>query len=145
MPLLSFLNLSIKFFLSINQLGQLVFSDYNQKLIMTRMIMKKEGVLSLKYPHFLNSFCWTERWRLIAEVVVQRCSVKRCSYKFRKIHRKTPVSESFSKVAGLRPALKKRLWHRSFLVNFVKFVRTPFHTEHLRRVLLFQLKFLVNW
>ena len=33
----------------------------------------------------------------------------------------------FNKVAGLRPAplLKKRLWHRCFLVNFVKFLRTP--------------------
>ena len=33
----------------------------------------------------------------------------------------------FNKVAGLRPAtlLKKRLWHRSFPVNFVKFLRTP--------------------
>ena len=39
----------------------------------------------------------------------------------------------FNKVAGLRPGtlLKKRLWHRSFLVNFVKFLRTPFFTEHL--------------
>ena len=34
----------------------------------------------------------------------------------------------FNKVAGLRPAtlLKKRLWHRCFPVNFVKFIRTPF-------------------
>ena len=34
----------------------------------------------------------------------------------------------FNKVAGLRPAslLKKRLWHRCFPVNFVKFLRTPF-------------------
>ena len=34
----------------------------------------------------------------------------------------------FSKVAGLRPAtlLKKRLWHRCFPVNFVKFLRTSF-------------------
>ena len=32
------------------------------------------------------------------------------------------------KVAGLRPAtlFKKRLWHRCFPVNFVKFLRTPF-------------------
>ena len=38
----------------------------------------------------------------------------------------------FNKVAGLRPAtlLKKRLWHRCFPVNFVKFLRTPFLTEH---------------
>ena len=44
----------------------------------------------------------------------------------------------FSKVAGLRPAtlLKKRLWHRCFPVNFAKFLRTPFLTEHLRWLLL---------
>ena len=43
-----------------------------------------------------------------------------------------------NKVAGLRPAtlLKKRLWHRCFPVNFAKFLRTPFLTEHLRWVLL---------
>ena len=34
---------------------------------------------------------------------------------------------------GLRPAtlLKKRLWHKCFPVNFAKFLRTPFFTEHL--------------
>ena len=32
--------------------------------------------------------------------------------------------------------LKKRLWHRCFLVNFSKFLRTPFFTEHLWRLLL---------
>ena len=44
----------------------------------------------------------------------------------------------FNKVAGLRPAtlLKKRLWHRCFPVSFVKFLRTPFLAEHLRRLLL---------
>ena len=33
--------------------------------------------------------------------------------------------------------LKKRLWHMFFHVNFVKFLRTPFLTEHLRWLLLF--------
>ena len=32
----------------------------------------------------------------------------------------------FNKVAGLRPAL----WHRCFSMNFAKFLRTPFLTEH---------------
>ena len=34
----------------------------------------------------------------------------------------------FNKAADLRLAtlLKKRLWHRFFPVNFVKFLRTPF-------------------
>ena len=40
----------------------------------------------------------------------------------------------FNKVADLRSAtlLKKRLWHRCFPVNFVKFLKTPFFTENLR-------------
>ena len=39
----------------------------------------------------------------------------------------------FNKVPGLRSAIlfKKRLQHRCFPVNFVKFLRTPFLTEHL--------------
>ena len=44
----------------------------------------------------------------------------------------------FYKVAGLRSAtlLKRSLWHRCFLVNFAKFLRTPFCTEHLRWLVL---------
>ena len=43
-----------------------------------------------------------------------------------------------NKVVGLRPAtlLKKRLWHRCFPVNFAKFLRTSFVTEHLSWLLL---------
>ena len=38
----------------------------------------------------------------------------------------------------LKPAtlFKKRLWHRYFPVSFVKFLRTPFLTEHLQWLLL---------
>ena len=44
------------------------------------------------------------------------------------------LSLFFNKVTDLRPAtlLKKRLWHRRFPMNFVKFLRAPFLTEHLR-------------
>ena len=61
--------------------------------------------------------------------------ISRCSWKFRKVHRKTPVSVSFF----LRPVtwLKKRLWHRCFPRNFAKFLRTLSPTEHLRWLLLF--------
>ena len=39
----------------------------------------------------------------------------------------------FTKYPKLRPAtlLKKRFWHRCFSLNFAKFLRTPFLTEHL--------------
>ena len=47
----------------------------------------------------------------------------------------------FDEVACLRPAalLKKRLWHRCFLVNFAKFQRTPFLQNTSERLLLFDL------
>ena len=40
----------------------------------------------------------------------------------------------FNKFAGLRLATlsKKRLWQRGLPVNFAKFLRTYFFTEHLR-------------
>ena len=42
----------------------------------------------------------------------------------------------------LRPTtlLKRSLWHRCFLVNFVKFLKIPFFTEHLRWLLLIEFK-----
>ena len=48
------------------------------------------------------------------------------------------LSLFFSKVAGVKPAtlLKKRLRHWCFPVNFVKFIRTLFLTEHLWWLLL---------
>ena len=44
----------------------------------------------------------------------------------------------FNKVAGLRPAtsLKKRLWHRCFPMNFVKFSITTFFKKHIWWLLL---------
>ena len=43
-----------------------------------------------------------------------------------------------NKVAGLSPAalLEKRLWHRCFPANLVKFLRTPIFTEQLWWLLL---------
>ena len=40
----------------------------------------------------------------------------------------------------LQALLKKRLWHRCFLVNFLKFLRTPFFTEHLWWLVLYMIK-----
>ena len=53
----------------------------------------------------------------------------------------------FNKVAGLKCAtlLKKRAWHRCFPVNFVKFLRTPFLTEHLWWLLLHLVGFKLSY
>ena len=70
----------------------------------------------------------------------RRCSIKKGVHKnFTKFTGKhLRQSLFFNKVAGLRPAtlVKKSLWHRCFPVNFVKFLRTPFLTEHLWCLLL---------
>ena len=53
---------------------------------------------------------------------------------------KTDVCKHFrsSRLVHLRPAtlLQMRLWHRCFPVNFVKFLRIPYFTEHLWWLLL---------
>ena len=51
---------------------------------------------------------------------------------------KKGIITCFVKFTGHRPAtlLKKRLWHSCFPVNYAKFLRTPFLTEHLRWLLL---------
>ena len=52
---------------------------------------------------------------------------------------KITVPEAFfNKAESLQPAtlLKRRLWYKCFLLNFAKFLRTPFFTKHLRWLLL---------
>ena len=75
---------------------------------------------------------------------------KRCSRKFRKIHRKKPVPESVFWLKLQRPAtlLKKSLWHRCFPVTLAKwhrcfpvtlakFLRTSFLQNTSGRLLLY--------
>ena len=74
--------------------------------------------------------------------------VRRCSYKFHKIHRKTPALEQRLFLIKLqsrgkhryvqKPAtlLEKTLWHCCFHVNFAKFLRRPFFRKQLRWLLL---------
>ena len=69
-----------------------------------------------------------------------RCSVKKyVPRNFTKfIGKHLCQSPFFNKVARLRSAtlLKKRLWHRCFPMNFVKFLRIPFLQKTSERLLL---------
>ena len=79
---------------------------------------------------------------LHTEAAAQTCSVKkRVLRNFAKFTGKYLCrSLFFNKAAGLRAAtsFKKRLWHRCFSVNFVKFLRTPFLQNTSRRLLLYR-------
>ena len=84
--------------------------------------------LKTEYPNILI---------LTSEAVVQRCSVKKLFLETSQNSQENTCARSsflISLLAGLRPAtlLNKRFWHRCFLVNFVKFLRTAFFVEHLR-------------
>ena len=65
---------------------------------------------------------------LLIEAVVRRCSVKKVFLE---------ILQNSQENTCARVSVKKRLWHRCFPVNFAKFLRTPFLTEHLRWLLLY--------
>ena len=73
----------------------------------------------------------------------QRCSMwKGVLRNFAKFTRKHQCQSLFlKKVAGLRPAtlFKKRLRHKCFSVNFLKFLRTPFLQNTSGRLVLMRL------
>ena len=73
-----------------------------------------------------------------SEAVAQRLSVKKVFSEIsQNSQENTCAIVSFAgKLQKLQLYLKKRLWHRCFPVNFAKFLRTPFLTEHLWWLLL---------
>ena len=85
----------------------------------------------------LTSIYFTKDPNKTQEAVVRRCSVKIVFLKnFRKNSQKNTCATVSFLIKLNQTLLKKRLWHRCFPVNFAKFLRTPFSTEHLRRLLL---------
>ena len=64
----------------------------------------------------------------------QRCSVKKKFVSFKLQIWATLKGAALKKLQAT--LLKKKLWLRYFPVNFAKFLRTPFFTEHIWRLLL---------
>ena len=94
---------------------------------------------------------WAYKWKMTFNPDTAKPAHKVTLYRkarssFPEVFCRKSVLRNFAKFTGkhlseslfLRPAtlLKKRLWHRCFPVNFAKFQRTPFFTEHLRWLLL---------
>ena len=74
----------------------------------------------------------------ITETVAQRCSVKKVFLKISQNSQENTCTRVSFLIKLQRPttSLKQRLWHRSFPVNFAKFLRTPIFIEHLWWLLL---------
>ena len=81
--------------------------------------------------YFLCSFLWTEHMQFLKTGAATRRVLQKGVLKyFTKFTGKYMYqSLFFYTVSGLRPATlwKKRLWHRCFPVNFVKFLRNVFY------------------
>ena len=131
------------------------FCWYVTKLTLRRSVAISRIIDHEFYYQFLECmWLWTLKTALIeckTQSINYRSSrpevfcKKGVLWNFAKFTGKQPCqSLFFNKVAGLRPEtlFKKRLWHRCFPVNFVKFLRTPFFTEHLWRLFLYVTIFL---
>ena len=116
----------------------------NARMKITKALRKSIWMFTYFYASFftnfrqLNTMMWLENTDSVTleeskgffqlQPPEEFCK-KRCTKKFRKIHRKTYVPDLFfNKVAGLR--------HRCFLVNFGKFLRTSFLQNTSGRLLL---------
>ena len=71
------------------------------------------------------------------KAVSQKCSVKKLFWEITQ-HTQENTCAKVSSLIKLQATglLKNRFWHRCFPVNFPKFLRTPFLTEHVRQLLL---------
>ena len=76
-------------------------------------------------------------WLLLG-TVAKKCSVKKVFLEISQNSQENISARVTFFFLGLTPAalLKKRIRHRCFPLNFVKFLRTPFLTEHLWWLLL---------
>ena len=89
----------------------------------------------------LDRVSWNGPTLLSVEAVAQRCSVRKVFLEIsQNSEENTCARQKRHSGTGvfLRPATlsKKRLWHGCSPVNFVKFLRAPFLTEHLWWLLL---------
>ena len=106
-------------------------------------IWEKTDQTNSQYGYFSGSVSPRENWYITTKFMPEIQFRSSHSEVFLEISPNSPENTCtrvffFNKVAGVRPAtlFKKRIWHRCCHVNFTKFLRTPFLTEHLLWLLL---------
>ena len=87
--------------------------------------------------HTEQKWTFMKKAMILLESVVHRCSSKSCSQK----NSQYAQENTCVGVSGLQACnfIKKRLLHRCFPVNILKFLRTPFFAEHLWWLLFYYL------
>ena len=67
-----------------------------------------------------------------SEAVVRRCSVKKVFLEISQNSQENACARDSFLIKLQANFIKNEFWHSCFPVNFSKFLRTPFFTEHLR-------------
>ena len=106
-------------------------------------LLLKKGVLKWSFPflHYRKVFECVVRLLYVCMLLVE--IYQKCVQLFRssrpEVFCKKDVLRNFTKFTGIHLCqslflnkVKKRIWHRCFPVNFAKFLRAIFLTEHLR-------------
>ena len=90
----------------------------------------KKGFVKIFAKFTVKHLCWS---LFFQKQPLEVFCKNRCSQKFRKTYRKTPVPESPFQLqaSGLQTLLKKRLWRECFPVNFTKSLKATFLQSHL--------------
>ena len=89
--------------------------------------------LLLSVQHCYNK---KSNFDLTTEAVVTRCSIEKVPLEICQNSQENTCARVSFWTKLQASFIKKRLWRRCFLVNFVQFLRTPFFTENLRWLLL---------
>ena len=124
-----------------NSLLELRKLNSNKNVDLLKIVLIRVFVLTFKKNHIaelerhIKYSTKTICQRKPPEAVVQMCSVKKVFLEISQNSQENTYVSVWSATL-----LKKRLWHRCFPVNFAKFLRTTFFTEHLWRLILNLLK-----
>ena len=116
--------------------------------------MLKSSLTLFAIAELIHRFFFTVLWQLLLKHIFGRISgrgnvveenVRKGSF-FYLSDANGAVLVSLLSILNMRPAtlLKKKLWHRCFPVNFVKFLRTPFLQNTSERLLLQPLSLLLK-
>ena len=72
-------------------------------------------------------------WQIFSlkKAIFQRCSIKNVFLEIPQNSQENACVRVSFLIKFQASLLKKKLWHRCFLVNFAKFLRTPFFIERL--------------
>ena len=97
-----------------------LFSRYKSDFCLNRQKQKYRGYSTTTIQYAI-------------EAVVYRCSVEKVFLEISQNSQENAARASFLIKCNF---IKKRLWYKCFPVNFAKFLRTPFLTEHLWWLLL---------